>query len=500
MQLYNLLNPPASGPPGTNWPAYIVINTNFTTAPVFSTANASTYATAAYTLKSNNLYLAGVTTTKASGVVAPSMTNQNGTAWTLVGFSNYTVTAKGLSVFCYQTNSDQASQTTTVTGPSQTGCNLAILCISNAACGDLRSNGLDVIVQGMFAKSDGSANPGVTLGSAISSGSNAVVVVGGDSLNATAGAATENRVTDFTGGYNTPATSLWMGHDTTFPVSDTSVTITWATASNCVWAGEIKAMSIAAPSIRVQPVASSVGTNSTATFTCIATNGPDIGFTYQWRTNGVNIGDGGIVSGSTSTVLTYTGVNTNYTGLTNDCVVVNAFGSVTSSPAMLTVSEGLASYETQSCTTNMEAQIGQQYSITAEAFQFVASSTGTRTAVIITNMYRVGTLATQTLTAQLYTNNPTGPVPSTAIGTPSSTVACSSLSTDPAATVTFTGMNCSVISGGTYWLVVTISAMGDVSNYVDWLGGDYTGNNAYNAADTWTFSANRKANFTLQGP
>jgi hypothetical protein len=57
---------------------------------------------------------------------------------------------------------------------------------------------------------------------------------------------------------------------------------------------------------------------------------------YQWQTNGVNVTDGGIVSGSATSTLTLTNVTASY-ALSYQVVVTNANGSVTSSPAILTV-------------------------------------------------------------------------------------------------------------------------------------------------------------------
>jgi hypothetical protein len=73
---------------------------------------------------------------------------------------------------------------------------------------------------------------------------------------------------------------------------------------------------------------------STVTFTVGATG---IGtLSYQWQTNGVNVTDGGIVSGSATSTLTLTNVTAN-NAVSYTVVVTNVNGSVTSSPAILTV-------------------------------------------------------------------------------------------------------------------------------------------------------------------
>jgi uncharacterized repeat protein (TIGR01451 family) len=59
-------------------------------------------------------------------------------------------------------------------------------------------------------------------------------------------------------------------------------------------------------------------------------------FAYQWRKDGVNLVDGGVVSGAATRVLTLTGVSTADIGR-YDCVVTDAYGSVTSTGALLSV-------------------------------------------------------------------------------------------------------------------------------------------------------------------
>jgi uncharacterized repeat protein (TIGR03803 family) len=59
-------------------------------------------------------------------------------------------------------------------------------------------------------------------------------------------------------------------------------------------------------------------------------------FFYQWRKNGVDLTDGENVSGSTSRILTLTNVSMLNTGRYS-VVVSNAFGSVTSNEALLSV-------------------------------------------------------------------------------------------------------------------------------------------------------------------
>jgi hypothetical protein len=85
----------------------------------------------------------------------------------------------------------------------------------------------------------------------------------------------------------------------------------------------------AAPSITAQPVAQTVASGASASFSVTATGSPTL--TYQWRKNGVNIGG--------ATAASYTTPATAFVddGAVFTCVVTNAFGSATSSGATLTV-------------------------------------------------------------------------------------------------------------------------------------------------------------------
>jgi hypothetical protein len=88
------------------------------------------------------------------------------------------------------------------------------------------------------------------------------------------------------------------------------------------------------PIINTQPASQTVLSGSTVTFSVGATGVGTL--SYQWQTNGVNVTDGGIVSGSATSTLTLTNVTTN-NAVSYTVVVTNANGSVTSSPAILTV-------------------------------------------------------------------------------------------------------------------------------------------------------------------
>lgn len=94
-----------------------------------------------------------------------------------------------------------------------------------------------------------------------------------------------------------------------------------------------------APSVTTQPsnVSQAAGTN--ASFTVVSSG--DTPLSYQWQRNGVNIFDGGRLSGTATATLTITGIadgpppggdEANYS-----CVITNSVGTTTSNTASLTV-------------------------------------------------------------------------------------------------------------------------------------------------------------------
>lgn len=88
------------------------------------------------------------------------------------------------------------------------------------------------------------------------------------------------------------------------------------------------------PSITQQPANTSVVTNGTANFTVVAYGGGTLH--YQWQKNNNNLANGGHYSGCTTNQLTITGADNNDIAYYR-CVITNAYGSVTSSNASLTL-------------------------------------------------------------------------------------------------------------------------------------------------------------------
>jgi hypothetical protein len=90
-----------------------------------------------------------------------------------------------------------------------------------------------------------------------------------------------------------------------------------------------------APVIPNQPQSLALMAGRTARFKATATG--DAPLTYQWRKNGVNMSNGGNVSGATTPSLTLSNVSIANDTATYDLVVANIAGALASSPATLTV-------------------------------------------------------------------------------------------------------------------------------------------------------------------
>jgi len=93
-----------------------------------------------------------------------------------------------------------------------------------------------------------------------------------------------------------------------------------------------------APSITQQPASQAVMSGNAAVFTIAATSPAGGGtLAYQWRLNGVNLSNGGTVSGVFTPTLTIAAATFADNAATFDCIVSNACGSTRSDPAGLGV-------------------------------------------------------------------------------------------------------------------------------------------------------------------
>jgi outer membrane protein assembly factor BamB/alpha-tubulin suppressor-like RCC1 family protein len=87
--------------------------------------------------------------------------------------------------------------------------------------------------------------------------------------------------------------------------------------------------------ITVQPASQTVAAGANVSFS-VTVVGPGP-LSYQWRKAGVDLADGGNISGASTPILTLANVQTNHAG-GYQVVITNAFGSVTSQVATLTIS------------------------------------------------------------------------------------------------------------------------------------------------------------------
>jgi len=117
-----------------------------------------------------------------------------------------------------------------------------------------------------------------------------------------------------------------------------NVTVTPANANGCQGSAGVLPVAInAAPTITAGPSPQTACAQGSAQFTLTATGA---GLTYQWRKNGSPLSDGGTVSQSASLPLVLTGVDTNDSGASFDCVVSGTCNPpAVSSAATLTVNQ-----------------------------------------------------------------------------------------------------------------------------------------------------------------
>ena len=126
---------------------------------------------------------------------------------------------------------------------------------------------------------------------------------------------------------------------------------------------DVSVIPLASPTIVMQPTNLAVLAGSTATFAASASGAAPLN--YQWLKNGNNV-----VIGATTNVLTLAGVTTNSAG-NYSLVVTNAYGSITSSVAALTVTlpvfsiQSVAANDNGSFTLNLTGTPGASYVLEA---------------------------------------------------------------------------------------------------------------------------------------
>jgi Immunoglobulin I-set domain len=90
----------------------------------------------------------------------------------------------------------------------------------------------------------------------------------------------------------------------------------------------------ASPAITQQPIGQGARVGDPVSYSVVAAGSAP---TYQWRRNGVNLTNGGAVSGAASPTLTINPTGAGDAGAAYDCDVSNAFGSIRSNPAGLSL-------------------------------------------------------------------------------------------------------------------------------------------------------------------
>ncbi len=167
------------------------------------------------------------------------------------------------------------------------------------------------------------------------------------------------------------------------------------------------------PKITLQPQSQIVLAGSTVAFSVAATGAPAV--SYQWQHAGTNLFDDGEISGSSSSVLTISGVESGDTG-SYAVVVSNVKGSVTSAKAVLSIG-ALIGVQTMGLGTvspnysNAVLSINQSYTITATPRPGFAFTNWTDCAGnVITNKPRLTFPVTSNLCFRANFIDVTGPI------------------------------------------------------------------------------------------
>ncbi len=137
---------------------------------------------------------------------------------------------------------------------------------------------------------------------------------------------------------NPGATYIWSdGFTTTQTYTVTSTGTYGVTVTNgvgCVGSDQVTITMGAAPTITTQPISQTSGTGTDVSLSVVVSGtGP---FTYQWQKGGVDLSDGGNISGSQTDELIITSAQTSDSG-NYTCIVSNFCGDVTSDIAVLTI-------------------------------------------------------------------------------------------------------------------------------------------------------------------
>jgi hypothetical protein len=165
-----------------------------------------------------------------------------------------------------------------------------------------------------------------------------------------------------------PAVMAWTKFSFLVTATGTSTVLQFAVRNDPDYFGldDVSVVPVFAPSIATQPTNLTILSGSNAVFTVTASGSTP--FIYQWRKSGTNLSNGGNLSGATSNVLTLAAATTNNNG-SYSLFITNAYGSITSAVATLTVV--LPPAITSSSLTNHTLQCGSNTNA------FTVTATGT---------------------------------------------------------------------------------------------------------------------------
>jgi hypothetical protein len=162
-----------------------------------------------------------------------------------------------------------------------------------------------------------------------------------------------------------PPVLAWRKLAFVVTATDTDTTLQFAAQNDQLFFGldDVSVDSIFPPSVTTQPTNLTVLAGGTVVFSATASG--TVPLVYQWMNNGADLADAPGISGATTTNLILTNVSTNDAG-NYALVVTNAYGSITSSVATLTVisppaTVGLASNPDGSITLQLAGSPGATY-------------------------------------------------------------------------------------------------------------------------------------------
>jgi Pro-kumamolisin, activation domain/Immunoglobulin I-set domain/Carbohydrate binding domain/Viral BACON domain len=135
---------------------------------------------------------------------------------------------------------------------------------------------------------------------------------------------------------NNPGVLAWKEITFAVTATDTNTSLQFSAQNppDAFGLDDISVIAILPPAFTAQPTNLTVLAGNSAMFSASASGTAPLA--YQWLKNGTNVANGGDISGATTTNLTITGVTTNDSA-NYTLVITNAYGSITSSVAALTV-------------------------------------------------------------------------------------------------------------------------------------------------------------------